>query len=212
MVTHLGEVIREHSFELIGRQEVKKMIDSLKEKYNAVIEELIPNLLTLGDIQKVLQNLLRERVPIKDLVTILETLADYAANIKDTEMLTEYVRYSLSRSIVLPYLNENDVLNVITIHPKLEQYIGDNIQKSFQGSFPAIEPDINTKILENIHEVTERLSLAQISPVILAPPKIRSPFKRMVEMAFPHIAVLSLNEVPNSIEIEAVGMVNIYDN
>ena len=212
MVTHLGEVIREHSYELIGRQEVKKMIDALKEKYSAVIEELIPNQLSLGEIQKILQNLLRERVPIKDLVTILETLADYAGSSKNTEMLTEYVRYSLSRSIVLPYLNERGILNVITIHPKLEQYIADNIQKSFQGSFPAIEPDINTSILENIHGVTERLSLEQIEPVILASPKIRAPFKKMIEMAFPYIAVLSLNEIPNSIEIEAVGMVNIYDN
>ncbi|HHY81540.1 MAG TPA: flagellar biosynthesis protein FlhA [Clostridiales bacterium] len=212
MVTHLGEVIREHSHELLGRQEVKKMIDALKDKYSAVIEELIPNLLSLGEIQKILQNLLREKVPIKDLVTILETLADFAGSTKNLEMLTEYVRYSLSRTIVLPYLDENQVLRVVTIHPKLEQYISDNIQKSFQGSFPAIAPDISTKILENIHMITERLSLEQIRPVILASPKIRAPFKRMIEMAFPHIAVLSLNEIPNSIEIETVGMVNIYDN
>jgi len=212
MVTHLGEVIREHSYELVGRQEVKKMIDALKTNYSAVVEELIPNLLSLGEVQKVLQNLLREKVPIRDLVTILETLADYAPGTKNIEGLTEYVRYALSRTIVLPYLDENKVLNVITIHPKLEQYIADNIQKSFQGSFPAIEPDINTRILENIHSLVERLSLGHVNPVILASPKIRAPFKKMIEMAFPNIAVLSLNEVPNSIEIEAVGMVNIYDN
>lgn len=212
MVTHLGEVIREHSSELLGRQEVKKMIDALKGKYSAVVEELVPNLLTLGEIQKVLQNLLREKVPIKDLVTILETLADYAVSTKNIELLTEYVRYSLSRTIVHPYLNEDGVLNVITVHPKLEEYISDNIQKSFQGSFPAIEPGINTGILEKMHEITEELSIKQIKPVILVSPKIRAPFKRMIEMAFPHIAVLSLNEIPNSIEIETVGMVNIYDN
>ena len=212
MVTHLGEVIREHSHELLGRQEVKKMIDALRDRYSAVVEELIPNLLTLGEVQKILQNLLREKVPIKDLVTILETLADYAPSTKNTELLTEYVRYSLSRTIVQPYLDERGILNVITVHPRLEEYIGDNIQKSFQGSFPAIEPDINTKILQRIHELTERLSLQQIKPVILVSPKIRAPFKRMIEMAFPHIAVLSLNEIPNSVEIETVGMVNIYDD
>lgn len=212
MVTHLSEVIQEHSHELIGRQEVKKLLDTLKENYSAVIEELIPDLMSLGEVQKVLQNLLRERVPIKDLVTILETLADYGVSTKDIELLTEYVRFSLSRSIVLPYLNENRMLNVITIHPKLEQYIGDNIQKSIQGSFPAIDPNINTKILEIIHEQVERLSMQQIQPIILASPKIRAPFRRMIEMAFPNIAVLSLNEIPNSIEIEAVGMVNVDDH
>ena len=163
-------------------------------------------------MQNILKILLREKVPIKDLVTILETLADYAPSTKNTELLTEYVRYSLSRTIVQPYLDERGILNVITVHPRLEEYIGDNIQKSFQGSFPAIEPDINTKILQRIHELTERLSLQQIKPVILISPKIRAPFKRMIEMAFPHIAVLSLNEIPNSVEIETVGMVNIYDD
>jgi flagellar biosynthesis protein FlhA len=127
-------------------------------------------------------------------------------------MLTEYVRFSLSRTIVQPYLNEKNTLQVITIHPSLEKHIADNIQVSFQGSFPAIEPSINTKILEEIHGLLENLSMAQIKPVILVSPKIRAPFKRMIEMAFPQLAVLSLNEVPNSVEIEAVGMVNLHDN
>lgn len=212
LVTHLGEIIKTHSHELIGRQEVKQMIDALREDYSAVIEELVPNLMSLGEIQKVLQNLLRENVPIKDLVSILETLADYAGSTKNLEMLTEYVRFSLSRTIVQPYLNEKNTLQVITIHPSLEKHIADNIQVSFQGSFPAIEPSINTKILEEIHGLLENLSMTQIKPVILVSPKIRAPFKRMIEMAFPQLAVLSLNEVPNSVEIEAVGMVNLHDN
>lgn len=212
MITHLSEVIKKHGYELIGRQEVKSLLDALKENYSAVIEELIPDLMTIGEVQKVLQNLLKEGIPIKDLVTILETLADYAISTKDIELLTEYVRHALSRSIVTPYVDGNNVLNVITIHPQLEQYIHDNIQKSFQGSFPAIEPSINTKILENIHEQIERLSLQQINPIILASPRIRAPFKKMIELAFPHVGVLSLNEIPNSMEIEAVGMVNIDDH
>ena len=212
MVTHLSEVIKEHSYELIGRREIKELLDILKENYSAVIDELIPDLLSLGEIQKVLQNLLRERVPIKDLVTILETLADYAVSTKDIELLTEYVRHALSRNIVMPYINENKLLHVITIHPQLEQYIYDNIQKSFQGSFPAIEPSINTKILKNIHEQIERLSLQQMNPVILASPRIRAPLKKMIELAFSQLAVVSLNEIPNFVEIEAVGMVNIDDH
>ena len=121
MITHLSEVIKEHSYELIGRKEVKELLDVLKENYSAVIEELIPDLLSLGEVQKVLQNLLRERVPIKDLVTILETLADHAVSTKDVELLTEYVRHSLSRTIVNSYIDEEKVLNVITVHPQLEQ-------------------------------------------------------------------------------------------
>ncbi|HZK34587.1 MAG TPA: FHIPEP family type III secretion protein, partial [Bacillota bacterium] len=209
MVTHLSEIIKDNSHELMGRQEVKQLIDGLKDKYSAVIEELIPDLLSLGEVQKVLQSLLRERVPIKDMVTILETLADYAGSTKNTELLTEYVRHSLSRTIVAPHVPNDKILRVITIHPDLENYIGENIQTSFQGSFPAIEPTINTGILQNISDQIEGLSPSPTSPVILASPKIRAPFKRLIELAFPHIGVLSLNEVPNHIEIEAVGMVNV---
>jgi flagellar biosynthesis protein FlhA len=193
----------------MGRQEVKQLIDGLKEKYSAVVEELIPDLLSLGEVQKVLQNLLRERVPIKDMISILETLADYAPSTKNTELLTEYVRHSLSRTVVAPYVADDNILRVITIHPDLENYIGDNIQKSFQGSFPAIEPTINTAILQNISKLIEGLAPSQTRAVILASPKIRAPFKRLIEMAFPQLAVLSLNEVPNYIEIEAVGMVSV---
>lgn len=209
MVTHLSEIIKDNSHELMGRQEVKQLIDGLKEKYSAVVEELIPDLLSLGEVQKVLQNLLRERVPIKDMISILETLADYAPSTKNTELLTEYVRHSLSRTVVAPYVADDNILRVITIHPDLENYIGDNIQKSFQGSFPAIEPTINTAILQNISKLIEGLAPSQTRAVILASPKIRAPFKRLIEMAFPQLAVLSLNEVPNYIEIEAVGMVSV---
>ncbi|MTI65706.1 MAG: flagellar biosynthesis protein FlhA [Firmicutes bacterium] len=212
LITHLKEVINNHSHELLGRQEIKTLLDTLKERYNAVIEELIPDLLSIGELQKVLRNLLRENVAIKDLVTILETLADHAVNTKDTEILTEYVRHALSRTIVKDYVNEENVLQVLTIHPELEEMIHNNIQKSFQGSFPAIDPNVNTKILETIHELIEAASIKQMNPVILAAPRIRSPFKRMIEMAFPNLAVLSLNEIPNNVEIEAVGMVRLNEN
>src|SRR6056297_714133 len=212
MVTHMNEVIRRHSFELMGRQEVKSLLDMVKEKYGAVVEELIPDLLSVGEVQKVLQNLLREQVPVKDLVSILETLADYAVNTKDTEILTEYVRHRIGRTIVKPYLSEKGSLDVITIHPQIEQEIYENIQKSFQGSFPAISPDLNTGILERLDKLQKDSALKNIKPVVLASPRIRSPFKRLIEMTFPDLPVISLNEIPNSIEIEGLGMVKINDN
>lgn len=209
LITHLKEVIKKHSHELLGRQEIKALLDKLKERYSAVVEELIPELLSIGELQKVLKNLLRENVAIKDLVTILETLADYSTTTKDTELLTEYVRHALGRTIVKDYVNHRNALEIITIHPDIEQLIADSIQKSFLGSFPAIDPNINTKILENIHQMLEAATLKQYNPVILASPRIRPAFKKMIEIAFPNLGVLSLNEIPNTIEIEAIGMVKV---
>ena len=210
MVTHLSEIIKANSYELLGRQEVKKLMDTMKDNYSAVVEELIPDKLSLGEVQKVLQNLLRERVPIKDLLTILEALADYAGNIKDTEILTEYVRNRIGRTIVSNYLTPQNKLDIITINPDLEQYIHENIQKSIQGSFPAIDPAITTKIFEKIDAILEKSQAPK--PIILTSPRIRVSFKRLIEMAFPQLAVLSLNEIPNSVEFEGVGTVTVDDN
>lgn len=212
LITHLKEVVKLHSHELITRQDVKELVESIKEENSAVVEELIPDLLSLGEVQKILQNLLREKVSIRDMVTILETLADYAVNTKDIELLTEYVRYKLGRSIVMEYLDANKKLNVITLQPQIEKLIGDNIQKSIQGSFPAIDPNLNTKILQKIHANIDSLAMQGKEAVILAAPKIRPAFKRMIEIAFPKIQVISLNEIPNYIDIEAVGMVKLDDN
>ncbi len=210
MATHLSETIKLHSHELMGRQETKRLIDNLKETHSAVVDELIPNMMSHGDVQKVLQNLLKEQVPIKDLLTILETLADYADTVKDPEVLTEYVRHRLGRTITTSFLNFNNKLDIITIHPRLEQYVFENIQKSFQGSFPAIDPDVNTKILESIDGILMNTQAQR--PIILASPRIRVAFKKLIEMAFPQLAVLSLNEIPNSIDLEGVGMVRVDDN
>ncbi|WP_242950710.1 flagellar biosynthesis protein FlhA [Clostridium grantii] len=212
LITHLKEIIKQNSHELITRQDVKELVDSVKEENSAVVEELIPELLSLGEVQKILQNLLREKVSVRDMVTILETLADYAINTKDVELLTEYVRYKLGRSIVLDYLDGDKKLNVITLHPQLEKLLSDNVQKSIQGSFPAIDPNINTKILQKIHSNIENLAMQGKEGVILAAPKIRPAFKRMIEIAFPKVAVISLNEIPNYIDIEAVGMVKLDDS
>lgn len=209
MVTHLTETIKMHSYELLGRQEVKAIVDSMKEKYSAVVEELIPDLMTVGELQKVLQNLLREKVPIKDMVTIMETLADNSRNSKDIELLTEYVRISLGRTICNPLIGESNKLVVATLSPEVEKVISNNIQKSVQGSFPAVDPEITSRILDSIKSVITSMYFPENQPAILVSPKIRPAVRKLLEMVFPNVSVLSLNEVPNEVEIRAEGVVNI---
>lgn len=209
MVTHLTETIKNHSYELLGRQEVKLIIDSMKDKFSAVVEELIPDLMTIGEIQKVLQNLLKERVSIKDMVTILESLADNSRNTKDIEVLTEYVRFSLARSICNPLIDENGVLSVITLDGSIEETIGSNIQKSMQGSFPALDPDTTSRILNSLKIKLDEVYFYNNQPVVLVSPNIRPAFRRLIEMVFPAVNVLSLNEVPNDVEIKTEGVVTL---
>lgn len=209
LVTHLTEVIKQHAHELLGRQEVKMLIDNMKENYSAVTDELIPNLLSIGEVQKVLQNLLMERVPIRDLVTILESLADNAVNTKDIELLTEYVRFSLGRTICKNLIDENKTIKVLTLHPNIEQMISDSIQKSFQGSYPALSPDVTKNIFESIQTNIDISNFNNNQPVILCSPRIRPAFRKLTEIVFPNITVLSMNEVPTDIQIETLGMVTI---
>lgn len=209
MVTHLTETIKNHSYELLGRQEVKLIVDNAKEKYSAVVEELIPDLLTIGELQKVLQNLLREKVPIKDIVTIMESLADNARNTRDLEVLTEYVRFSLSRTICNTVVDENRTINVVTLDPVIEDIVANNIQKSVQGSFPTVDPDTTTKILGAIKDTLESVYFYNNQPIILVSPNIRPVFRKLIEMVFPQIMIISLNEVPNDVQINSEGVVRI---
>jgi flagellar biosynthesis protein FlhA len=209
MVTHLTETIKSHSWELLGRQETKLIIDSVKEKYSTVVEELIPELMTIGEVQKVLQNLLKERVPIKDMVTILESLADNSRTTKDIELLTEYVRFALARTISNPLIDENRLITVATVAPGVEEIIASNTQKSMQGSFPAVDPDTTGQILNSIKNVLDTVYFYENQPVILVSPKIRPAFRKLIEMVFPQITVLSLNEIPNDVEIRTEGVVSI---
>jgi flagellar biosynthesis protein FlhA len=163
--------------------------------------------MTLGEVQKVLQNLLKENVPITDLVTILETLADNAVAIKDTEILTEHVRHVMQRTIVKDYLDQSGELKVITIDSQLEDLIGSNIQKSISGSIPVLEPEMITRIFDGIKRATDDAMMKGYHAVILASPKIRTALKNLISITFPDIGILSLNEIPNDIQIEAVGMV-----
>lgn len=209
MVTHITETIKLHSYELLGRQEVKMIIDSVKEKYSAVVEELVPDLMTIGEVQKVLQNLLKEKVPIKDMVTILESLADNSRSSKDIELLTEYVRFALARTICNPLIDENRAITVATLDPNVEDLLANNLQKSMQGTFPAVDPDTTGSILAAIKNVMQSVYFYENQPVFLVSPKIRPAFRRLIEMIYPSIIVLSLNEIPNDVEIRTEGVVAI---
>lgn len=209
LVTHLTEIIKAHSYEMLGRQEVKAMIDSIKDKYSAVVTELIPDLLTVGELQKVLQNLLKEKIPIKDLVTILEILADNARNTKEIELLTEYVRMALGRTICKDYVNDKGAIVVATLSTDLETTIGKNIQKSAQGSFPIVDPDTTGRIFNSIKEVINSVAFYGNTPIILTSPKIRPAFRRLTEMVFPNLCIFSINEIPNEVEIITEGVVTI---
>lgn len=209
LVTHLLEIIKSKSHELMGREEVKEIIDATKSRYSVVVEELIPDLMTLGEVQKVFQNLLREKVAIKDRVTILETLADNAVNTKDIELLTEYVRMALSKGICAELVDDSNYINVATLSGEVERLIASNLQKSSNGTYPAVDPESTNKIFNSIKDISENVDFYNNRPVILVSPKIRAPFKKLVEMVFPNVAVLSLNEIPNEIQIKAHAVVNI---
>ena len=209
LVTHLLEIIKSKSHELVGRQEVKAIIEATRERYSAVVEELIPDLMTLGEVQKVFQSLLREKIAIKDRVTILETLADHARNTKDIELLTEYVRMAMSRGICSELVDENNVVTVATLSPEVENLIGGNLQRSINGTYPAVAPDATNRIFKNIQSITEEVNFYNNRPIILVSPKIRAPFRKLVEMVHPNVAILSLNEIPSDIQIKAQGVVSI---
>lgn len=211
LITHLKEVIKKNSYELLGRQEVKELFEGIKDKYNVVLDELIPDILRLGEVQKVLQNLLKEGIPINDLVTILETLADYGNITKDSETLTEYVRQALNRTVVKPYLTEDNVINVITVHPNIEETIEQSIQKSTNGSVPVLQSQVITQIFDSINVQHTQLLAQGIPHVILTSPKNRPAMRNLISFNFPDIAVLSLNEIPNEVGLETVGMIELND-
>jgi flagellar biosynthesis protein FlhA len=209
LITHLMDVIKSNAHELLGRQEVKNIIDITRENYSAVVEELIPDLMTLGEIQKILQNLLKEKVSIRDRVTILETLADQSIGTKDLEVLTEYVRIALNRSICANLVDENNTIVISTLSKDVENMISDNIQRSINGNYPAIDPEYSNKIFEGIQEIIRTVYFNNNIPAIVVSPKIRAPFRKLTEIVFPNLMVLSLNEIPNDIQIKAEGVVGI---
>jgi flagellar biosynthesis protein FlhA len=210
VTTHMMEVIRRHAHEILGRQEVRNLLDSLKKTCPAVVEEVVPGLLSVGSVQKVLQNLLHEGVPIRDLVTILEVLGDYAPKIKDTDILTEYVRHALSRSISKLFQDDQGKIRVITLDPHLEDLLSSALKKSGDVSYLALEPRLVQGILDRTtQEVNKIISQGGFQPVVLCSPQVRAHFKRLTERAAPNLAVLSFNEIEPSVSLESVGMVEV---
>ncbi len=206
IATHMTEVIKRHAHELLGRQDVQTLLDNVKKSYPAIVEELVPKQLSLGEVQKVLANLLREGVSIRDMVTILETLADYAPVTRDSDMLTEYVRQALGRAISKSFITP-DNSDVITLDPKLEQLIMDSVQKTEAGAYLTLEPSVTNKIIGNLAKHVEKLAQLGKQPIVLASPVVRLYFKRLTEQSIPGLTVLSYNELDPGLEIKSVGMV-----
>ncbi|WP_394232514.1 flagellar biosynthesis protein FlhA [Niallia oryzisoli] len=207
--THITEVIKTNGYDLLGRQETKQLIDHLKENYPILVEEVTPNPLSIGEVQKVLAKLLRENISIRNLPIIFETLADFGKITSDTDLLTEYVRQSLARQITNQFLQGNDLLKVVTLSGKVEKVIADGIQQTEHGNYLAIDPQASQQILESIAAQVEHLSLMENSPIVLCSPAVRMYVRQLTERYFPQIPILSYNELEANVEVQSVGVVNI---
>ncbi len=207
IATHLTQVISAHLDELLTRQDVQNLINNMQEANQTLIGELVPKLLGVGEIQKVLQNLLREGISILDLVTIFETLADYAPTTRDTDVLTEYVRQSLKRAISNKYFPNGEMTSVVTLDPKIEQEIMGSVKQTEQGAFLALDPDRTQKIMKSVEAEVGKLENLGKNPVIITSPIVRMYFKRLSRDYFQELIVVSYNEIESNVELQSVGMV-----
>ena len=211
MTTHLSEIVKRHAPEFLGRQEVQQLLDNIKDSHPKVVEELVPNYLSLGGVVKVLQNLLREQVPIRDLLLILETLADWAPLVKDLDLLTEYVRQAMARTITKLHQNADGILAVITLDHSVESAVAAAVQPTEQGSHFAMDPNTGRKIVNNLVQVMEKASGLNYQPVIVCSAQIRGHFKKLIDQFIPNIAVLSYDEILSNVEIQSIGSLELSD-
>lgn len=207
IATHLTEIIRQYIAELLTRQDVQNLINNLKESNPSLVEELIPKLLGLGEVQKVLQNLLKEGISIRDLVTILETLADYAPTTRDTDILTEYVRQNLKRAISTKYFPAHETTSVVTLDPKIEHEIMGSVKQTENGAFLNLDPARSRAIIDAVGKEIQKLENLGKSPIIITSPIVRMYFKRLTEDYYRDLVVVSYNEVESNVELQSVGMV-----
>ncbi len=207
IATHLTEIIRQYISELLTRQDVQNLVNNLRETNPSLVEELVPKLLGLGEIQKVLQNLLKEGISIRDLLTIFETLADYAATTRDTDILTEYVRQSLKRAISSKFFPANETTSVITLDPKLEQEIMASVKQTETGAYLTLDPEKTKVIMKSVGSEVGKLENLGKNPIIITSPIVRMYFKRLTEDYYRDLIVVSYNEIENNIELQSVGMV-----
>ncbi|GJM83455.1 hypothetical protein HMSSN139_59510 [Paenibacillus sp. HMSSN-139] len=209
VATHLTELIKKHAHELLGRQETKALVDNLKENYAVLVDELIPSVLSIGDVQKVLAKLLREKISIRDMVSIFETLADYGTYTKDPDVLTEYVRQALSRQITQQFTQPGETMRVITVGPTLEKKIAESVQQTEQGSYLALDPASTQTVFQKLTEQINRLVQTGHQPILLTSPTIRMYLRQVIERSMQDIPVLSYSELEPNVEIQSVGVVNL---
>ena len=207
IATHLTEIIRQYISELLTRQDVQNLVNNLKESNPSLVEELIPKSLGLGEVQKVLQNLLKEGISIRDLLTIAETLADYASTTRDTDILTEYVRQSLKRAISTKYFPTHETTSVVTLDPKIEQEIMGSVKQTESGAFLNLDPARARAIMDSVGKEVKKLENLGKNPIVITSPIVRVYFKRLTEDYYKDLVVVSYNEVESNVELQSVGMV-----
>ncbi|MCU0538627.1 MAG: flagellar biosynthesis protein FlhA [Desulfobacterales bacterium] len=211
MTTHLSEVIRRHAHELIGRQEVQQMLDHLKQTHPKVVDELVPNLVPLGLVVRVLQQLLREQVPIRDLLAILETLGDWAPHTKDPDALCEHVRRALARTLTRMHAGPDGSLAVITLSHGVEAALSDALQKGEHGRILALDPAAANRIMQNLARHLERCAAMNVSAVAICSAGVRAAFKKLTDRFIPNVSVLSYDEVLSQVDIRSMGSVELSD-
>ncbi|MBZ4671670.1 MAG: flagellar biosynthesis protein FlhA [Clostridiales bacterium] len=208
MITHLSEVIKAHAHELLTRQDIKTMLDKLKQSNPSLVEDIVPNVVSVAYLQKILGNLLKEGVPIRDLETILETLSDYASTLKDTDVTTEYVRQALKRTITRKFSDAGQI-RVFTLDTDLENKIVSSMKKSDQGSYLAMDPETIHKIVTAFQSQYEKVKEVIPSPIVLSSPIVRIYFKRLIDQFIPNVIVLSFNEIDNTVQIQSLGNISL---
>ena len=207
LATHMTEVVRRHAPEFLGRQETQRLLDNFAKSEPKVVEELVPAILPLGTVQKVLQNLLRERVSVRDLHTVLETLADMGALTKDADLLTEYVRQSMARTITRQYQTSDGMLPLVSLSQEYEEQLAHAIQSTPQGTYLGLDPQIAQTIIQNVEAQLERFAVFNYQPILLCSPLIRPHVKKLTERFVPNLVVLSHNEISHDVRIESLGIV-----
>lgn len=208
LITHLSEVIKTHAHELLSRQDLNQLLNNIKKENEPLVQEVVPGIVSQGNLQKILGNLLREGIPIKDMETILETISDYGSSVKDTEMLTEYVRQALKRTITRKWA-EGGQIKVITLSTDVEKIIISAINKNDRGSYLSIDPDVMQKLVGQLLEQISKLKSELNTPIILTSPFVRGYFRKLLDQFYPKAIVLSFNEIDNSTQIQALGNIAI---
>ncbi|MGE4536753.1 MAG: flagellar biosynthesis protein FlhA [Desulfovibrio sp.] len=209
IATHLTEVFKRHLHEFLGRQEVQTLLDNLAKRAPKAVEDLVPGTMNLGGVQKVLQNLVKENVSIRDLLTVVETMADYGSSVKDPDQLTEYVRSRMGRTIVKPYLTSDGALPILNLAPKVEGAIQESVRQTDHGAYLAMEPGLAQRIIQAIQKSMDKAMLTEGQPVLLTTPLVRPHLSQLLSRFIPNLPVISQAEIPAEIKLQSVGNIGL---